>query len=170
MPLLMPYLFGVAFTCMATFLMGFLHFVMSDSTVICGNGYQSVYKTKPLVVDQRTIDQTFSSISAFLMMLHLFWFLFGSINILPAVFIESLYISNDMLRIKNCAAPVHFWFSFLCLCLQWFLFIVVAIWYKVEMSTGAEDDRSNDHRSEDAKNVNQDKQHERNQYLRLHSS
>ena len=163
MPLLIPYLSGVAITCMGTFLMGFLHIVMSDtdSTVSYGSDYQDVLKPNPVLVRQKTIDKFFMNICVFLLVLHLFWFLFGSINILPVVFIEGLYLSTDMLRTRDCEATVHFWFSFLCLCLQWFLFMVVAIWYKVETSFRSEEFKSN--RSAEAKDT-QDHQQECWQY------
>ena len=151
-PLLVPYMHGVAITCIITATMGFLHIVMSDNSTtylivtkqnsVTKEGivikdhivtkHNSVIKDKQEFGHQKSLDNTFSNISVFLMMLHLFWFLFGSINILPVIFIEGMYFSRDVLSIPHCDAPVHFWFTFLCLCLQWFLLMVVLIWYKVE--------------------------------------
>merc|ERR1712002_1125732 len=106
---------------------------MSENSVI--------YDSEQIVVKhpssyQLSMDNTFSNISVFLMMLHFFWFLFGSVNILPVIFIEGMYITREHFRIHDCDAPVHFWFTFLCLVLQWLLMVVVTAWYKLETSVG----------------------------------
>ena len=161
-PLLVPYLHGVAITCITTVIMGLLHMVMSDNSVTYDD--DDVAKHKQEFDHQKSVDDTFSNISVFLMMLHLFWFLFGSINILPVIFIEGMHISRDVLRIHDCDAPVHFWFTFLCLCLQWFLVMVVAIWYKVETNLLGQDYRLNNSNSTEVKNTNQENRQEICQY------
>eukprot|EP00092_Neocalanus_flemingeri_P073868 GFUD01091236.1.p1 GENE.GFUD01091236.1~~GFUD01091236.1.p1 ORF type:complete len:152 (-),score=25.55 GFUD01091236.1:60-515(-) len=143
--------------------MGFLHFILADSTISSRSDYENVMKTKPVFGNQRTIDQTFSNISMFLILLHFFWFLFGSINILPAVFIEGLSI-KDKLRINNCDEEIHFWFSFFCICLQWFLFIMVAIWYNVETSIEYVEDETHTSSSGEATDLIPDRQQDNCQY------
>jgi hypothetical protein len=149
---------------MTTFTMGFLHIVMSDNTISYESEFGNIQKTQQAMEYQISLDQQFSTINLFIMMLHLFWFLFGSINILPVIFIEGLYMRKDLLTINNCEAPVHFWFSFLCLCLQWFLLVVVAIWYKVETNFWGQDFRLNSSTSTEVKNTNQENQQEICQY------
>ena len=135
-PLLTPYLHGVAITCITTFIMGILHIIMADNSVSYHSEDSIVTNTNS---GQDEIDKLFSNISVFLMMLHFFWFLFGSVNIVPVIFIEGMYITREHLRIHDCDAPVHFWFTFLCLVLQWLLLLVVTVWYKLESSLGSQD-------------------------------
>ena len=52
-----------------------------------------------------------------------------------------MYITREYLTIHDCDAPVHFWFTFLCLVLQWVLLMVVTTWYKLESSVGYQDIR-----------------------------
>ena len=139
-PLLVPYLHGVAVTSVSTFICGFLHIVMSDDSEVYKQRFENVSKPNSAFDSQKILDDLFSNISVFLMILHLFWFLFGSINILPVIFIEGLYISSNVLRIHDCDAPVHFWFTFLCLLLQWFLLLVVTVWYQLHATMDSKDD------------------------------
>ena len=71
----------------------------------------------------------FQSFYNILGIVHFFWFLFGSVNVLPSAIIDGLYLSDQIINDYNCSYPVRFWFCAMVLSLQWLLLAVTLAWY-----------------------------------------
>ena len=146
-PFLNLYLTGVAMTCITTFIFGLIRIVLSDNTD-CESSFGINLRTQKQLEHEKSADEIFSYLNLCCIIVHLFWFLFGSINFLPLFFTEGLYIRRDLTG-GECEAPVQFWLSFLCLCLQWFLVVVVTLWFMVETTFCCEEEISSSSCGED---------------------
>ena len=71
----------------------------------------------------------FQSFYNILGIVHLFWFLFGSVNVLPPAIMDGFYLSDQIISDYNCSYPVRFWFCAMVLSLQWLLLVVTLAWY-----------------------------------------
>ena len=80
----------------------------------------------------------FQSFYNILGIVHLFWFLFGSINVLPSAIMDGLYLSDQIINDYNCSYPVRFWFCAMVLSLQWLLLVVTLVWYYCHVSPRGE--------------------------------
>ena len=78
-----------------------------------------------------------STISTFILFLHLCLMMMGSCCILPILPMEVLGgNSGQEFRLPNCQAPAKFWAPFLTLCLQWGLGAIFTVWWVVEIKWG----------------------------------
>ena len=131
-PLLVPYIHGVAITCICSFVVGLIPFLSSEDSHYNSSEFDSWGEPRQRCnhQDQELVgldkENKLPSLNIFLMLLHLFWFMFGSVNILP------MFVLDDSVSRWHGCDEVHFCFCFLCLCLQWFFLPLVLVWYKVE--------------------------------------
>ena len=83
-PLLSYYLHGVAVTSCLAFLVSFLEIVTGDNKGYCGRE-----------ASQRrhmTANKMYYNLHSLLVVVHLFWFVFGWVNVLPAAVMAGLFI------------------------------------------------------------------------------
>ena len=90
-PFLNLYLTGVAMTCITTFIFGLIRIVLLDNTD-CESSFGINLRTQKQLEHEKSADEIFSYLNLCCIIVHLFWFLFGSINFLPLFFTEGLYI------------------------------------------------------------------------------
>jgi len=74
-------------------------------------------------------EEKLTKVSNLLMLLQLFWLLFGSLTILPAFFIKVLHFRNELQWDVQCHNIATVWFSFLCLSAQWLLLIFFCLFH-----------------------------------------
>ena len=80
----------------------------------------------------------FQSFYNILGIVHLFWFLFGCVNVLPPAIMDGFYLSDQVISDYNCSYPVRFWFCAMVLSLQWLLLVVTLAWYYSDVSCQGE--------------------------------
>lgn len=121
-PWLWVYQQGVALTCLGHTLTMFIQLLSTSN-----QGEEDI-----VLLHQTKKDQVFNSTTRLLLLVHLAWFIFGTLTLLPVFFLHRLYEKGThRLWEEGCESPLHFWFCFLLLVLQFCLLMVVGIWYMV---------------------------------------
>jgi hypothetical protein len=148
-PWLHPYRTGTAVTSVLSFLLAFLRLVAAESpeavrcpastcgeeepdgpagqAVVVARAASRARQGKAALEREQSMDGIFSKLLNLLLLVQLFWLVFGSVTVVPSFLLHVAWLGDDTVWASSCRGLANVWVASLSLALQWLLLLIIAL-------------------------------------------